>query len=352
MSDAPNLPVLGITAGDLNGIGLEIIIKTLADPELLELCVPVVLASAKVAAYHRNAIDRKDFNFHIVQDIGEAQPGKANLLNCWNEEVPLSLGQASSEVGAYAVHMLEKAVALLREGKLDGLVTAPIHKKNIQSDKFPFTGHTDYLEDRFGGRSLMLMLSDEMRMALATVHIPLAEVSPRITEELVYQRIADLHQILRRDFQISKGRIAVLALNPHAGDEGVMGEEDQQKVLPAIQRAFQDGYLAFGPYPADGFFGSAKYREFDVVLALYHDQGLIPFKALSFGQGVNYTAGLSIVRTSPDHGTAFDIAGDGVAEPSSFRQALFSALQLVRNRKQSQVDEANPLEVKVRKKSR
>lgn len=352
MSNSQGLPVLGITAGDLNGIGMEIIIKTLADSELLELCTPVVLASAKVASYHRNALDRKDFNFHLIKDISEAQPGKANLLNCWEEEVPLSLGQTSTEVGAYAVTMLEKAVGLLREEKPDGLVTAPIHKKNIQSEKFPFTGHTDYLEDRFGGRSVMLMLSDEMRMALATVHIPLAEVTPRITEELVYQRIADLHKILRRDFLISKGRIAVLALNPHAGDEGVMGEEDQKQVLPAVQRAFRDGYLAFGPYPADGFFGSAKHRDFDVVLALYHDQGLIPFKALSFGEGVNYTAGLPIVRTSPDHGTAFDIAGTGVAQPSSFRQALFSALQLVRNRQQSEKDEADPLKVKSRKKSR
>lgn len=339
-------PVLGITAGDLNGIGMEVIIKTLSQPEIMELCTPVVLASAKVASYHRNAIERRDFNFHIVSAIEEVQIGKPNLLNCWDEEVNITLGEESSEVGAFAVRMLDAAVPHLKSGKLHGLVTAPIHKKSIQSPHFQFTGHTDYLEERFGARATMLMVSDEMRMALTTVHVPLAEVTPLITQERVYQKIADLHEIMRRDFHLPKPRIAVLALNPHAGDHGVMGDEDRQQVEPAIRQAFEGGYLAFGPFPADGFFGSAKHRQFDVVLAQYHDQGLIPFKASSFGAGVNVTAGLPIIRTSPDHGTAFDLAGQGEARPDSFRQALYTAIDLVRRRAQSDADRANPLKIK------
>lgn len=350
MSAAPEeRPVLGITAGDLNGIGMEVIIKTLSEPGILELCTPVVLANAKVASYHRNAIERRDFNFHIVSEIDKIQAGKPNLLNCWEEEVNLSLGEESTEVGAFAVRMLDAAIPHLKSGVLQGLVTAPIHKKSIQSPHFQFTGHTDYLEERFGSRATMLMVSEEMRMALTTVHVPLAAVTDLITQERVYQKIADLHDIMQRDFHLSKPRIAVLALNPHAGDHGVMGDEDHQQVAPAIKQAFADGYLAFGPYPADGFFGSAKHRQFDVVLAQYHDQGLIPFKASSFGAGVNVTAGLPIIRTSPDHGTAFDLAGQGVAAPDSFRQALYTAIDLAKRRWQSDADRANPLKVKPKK---
>lgn len=345
-----NKPIIGITCGDLNGIGMEIIMKTFANDDMLDLCTPVVFASSKVASYHRKALEMEDFNFHIINDINSLKEGKANLLNCWKEEVILDFGKLSEVVGSYAVKSLEQASDALAEGQVQALVTAPIHKNSIQSASFKFTGHTDFLEARFNGKATMLMVSEEMRMALATVHIPLSEVAGQISQQRLMERIQQLNECLLKDFHIKKGKIAVLSLNPHAGDGGVIGREDDEIVAPAIRAAFEDRIMAFGPFSADSFFGTEKYKDYDAVLAMYHDQGLIPFKTLSFGRGVNYSAGLDIIRTSPDHGTGFEIAGKGVANESSFREAVYLACDLVKNRKVSSAIHKNPLPVKKGKK--
>lgn len=343
-------PVIGISCGDLNGIGMEIIMKTFAHPEVMDLCTPVVFASSKVASYHRKALEMEDFNFHIINDLGQVKPGKPNLLNCWKEEVALELGKPSPVVGGYAAKSLEMACDALAERKVDALVTAPIHKQTIQSDQFRFTGHTDYLEARFNAKATMLMVSDQMRMALATVHLPLQEVARTITVEGIVEKLHQINETLNYDFHIKKGKVAVLSLNPHAGDGGVIGKEDDEVVVPAINQAFESGIMAFGPFPADSFFGAGKHRGYDAILAMYHDQGLVPFKTLSFGKGVNYTANLEIIRTSPDHGTGFDIAGKRMANESSFREALFLACDLVARRKVSKEITKNPLPVKKGKK--
>ncbi len=350
MSQEAKRPVIGISCGDLNGIGMEIIIKTFENADILELCTPVVFASSKVASYHRNAIDKKDFNFNIINDLDKIHPGRPNLFNCWKDEVVLNLGTESKVSGEYALKSLDFACSALEKNQIEALVTAPIHKNTIQSPDFQFTGHTDYLEARFKAKGTMILISQQMRMALATVHIPLEKVTPIISQELVLQRIEDLHQSLANDFQITRGKIAVLALNPHAGDGGVIGKQDAEIVQPAIQKAFEKGISAFGPFPADSFFGAGKHRSYDMILAMYHDQGLTPFKALSFGEGVNYTAGLPVVRTSPDHGTAFEIAGQGVANPQSFREAVYAAIDFIKNRKVAQELNANPLKTKRKKK--
>ena len=339
-------PIIGISCGDLNGIGLEVVMKTLANNDVFELCTPVLFASAKVVSYHRKALGMADFNFNIAQSVSAVKPGSPNLINSWKEEVILELGKVSPVVGSYALKSLNDACTALESGEIHALVTAPINKESIQSDEFRFTGHTDYLEARFKGKATMLLVSDEMKMALATVHVPLREVAGQLSEERIISRLESLNQTLNRDFLKKKGKIAVLALNPHAGDGGVIGSEDDTVVGPAIQKAFEQGIMAFGPYPADSFFGSGKYKEFDAVLAMYHDQGLIPFKTLAFGHGVNFSSGLDIIRTSPDHGTGFDIAGEGVANESSFRQALFLAIDLVKNRSISKEISANPLRIK------
>lgn len=349
MSEAV-LPRIGISIGDLNGVGMELIIKTFSDPEMLKLCTPVVFGSTKVVSYHRNAIDMRDFNFHIVNAPEDALEGKANLVNCWKEEVKMEFGKVDAQVGSYAVKSLEAACDAIDAGTVDALVTAPIHKESIQSSDFQFSGHTDYLESRYKSKATMMFLSSDLTLALATVHVPLAKVSEIISSRLVEQKIISIHQSLKQDFHLPKGRIAVLALNPHAGDQGVIGTEDQEIVLPGIEKAKEAGALAFGPYPADSFFGSSSYQAFDAVLAMYHDQGLVAFKSLSFGEGVNYSAGLPIIRTSPDHGTAFDIAGQGKADPSSFRSAIYGAIDLYRARKGSAEMTANPLKIKGKKK--
>lgn len=344
------LPRIGISIGDLNGVGLELIMKTFANPEMLELCTPVVFGSSKVVSYHRNALDMRDFNFHIINQVEDALEGKANLVNCWKEDVKMEFGQVNPEVGAFAAKSLEAACDAAEAGTIDALVTAPINKESIHGANFQFSGHTDYLESRFKSKATMFFLSPHLRLGLATVHIPLNKVSEHLTSSLVEQKIWALHQSLKMDFHLPKGRIAVLALNPHAGDNGLMGKEDQEVVLPAIEKARERGAMAFGPYPADSFFGSGSFKNFEAVLAMYHDQGLVAFKSISFGEGVNYSAGLPIIRTSPDHGTAFDIAGQGLAEPSSFRAAVFAAIDLVRNRSISAEISANPLKIKGKKK--
>ncbi len=348
--DEINKPVIGITCGDLNGIGMEVIMKTFDNPEILDICTPVVFASSKVASYHRKAVDMENFNFHIIKDFGQMTENRPNLINSWDDEVNIELGKESSTVGAYALRSIEHACQAYLDKKIDAIVTAPIHKNTIQSKDFKFTGHTDYLQNRFGGDAMMLMVSDEMRMALTTVHIPINKVAEALNTEDLTGKILALSKTLNRDFHIPKGKIAVLALNPHAGDGGVIGDEDNEIVGPAISAANAKGALSFGPFPADSFFGAGKHKQFDAILAMYHDQGLIPFKSLSFGQGVNYTAGIEIIRTSPDHGTGFDIAGQGVANESSFRQAVFLACDLVKSRSISQEIHKNPLAIKKGKK--
>lgn len=324
--------------------------KTLSNPSILEICTPIVFASSKAASYHRKALDFEEFNFEIIKRISAVKPGKPNLMTSWDEEVPLELGKLSQVVGNYALKSLDSACIALENKEIDALVTAPIHKQTIQSDQFRFAGHTDYLEARFQGKATMLLVSEEMRMALATVHIPLDAVSASITEELIIGKLQKLNETLNQDFLIKKGKIAVLSLNPHAGDGGVIGQEDDQIVGPAIQKAFDQRIMAFGPFSADSFFGSGKYAKYDAILAMYHDQGLTPFKTMSFGNGVNYSSGLSIIRTSPDHGTGFDIAGKGIADESSFRQAMYLAIDLVKNRSMSREISLNPLVVRKGKK--
>lgn len=350
MGDQLEKPIIGISIGDVNGIGMELIIKSFSDPDLLDLCTPVVFGSTKAASYHRNAIEMRDFNFNICRDISQIQEGRANLINVYEREVKIEFGQISKEAGELALASLEAACTALEEEKIQALVTAPIHKKSMQSDAFRFSGHTDYLEARFKAKALMMLVSDEMRMALATVHIPINKVSEALSEDLIFGRLESLAKSLKEDFHLPKGKIAVLALNPHAGDQGVIGKEDDEMVLPAIEKAKEAGIMAFGPFPADSFFGAQMHTKYDAVLAMYHDQGLIPFKTMAFGEGVNYSAGLPIIRTSPDHGTAFDIAGEAKADPSSFRQSLYLAIDLIRNRAISSEINSNPLKIKGKKK--
>jgi 4-hydroxythreonine-4-phosphate dehydrogenase len=344
------LPIIGISAGDLNGIGLEVIMKTFANKDMLELCTPLIFGSSKTLSYHKKALDLEDFHYQSIHSPDKVVAGKVNLVNCWKEEVSLELGKADKEVGAYALKSLDAACSAFEQGHIHALVTAPINKQTIQSDAFRFTGHTDYLEARYKGKSTMLLISEEMRMGLQTVHIPLKEVSAAISKELLLSRLKILNTTLQNDFHIKKGKIAVLAINPHAGDGGVIGNEDAEIIQPAVEQAFQEGVAAFGPFPADSFFGSGKHKKYDAILAMYHDQGLAPFKALSFGQGVNFTAGLDIIRTSPDHGTGFEIAGKGEANPSSFREAVYLAIDLTRRRNLTADLQKNPLKAAKRNK--
>lgn len=335
---------IGISQGDVNGISYEIIMKTLSDSRILEFFTPVVYGSSKVASYYKKILGIHDFNFHVVKGVDQAVPGKANMLNLFREEIKIEMGQLTETAGRAAVHSLEKAVEDLKQGHLDALVTAPINKQNIQGEEFNFPGHTEYLTRRFDAEeSLMLMVSNDVRIGVITGHIPLAQVPSRVTPGLILQKVQILNSSLKRDFGIERPRIAIMGMNPHAGDKGVIGQEEQEVIIPAIRRAFDDGILAFGPYPADGFFGSASFRNFDGILTMFHDQGLIPFKILSFKSGVNFTAGLPIVRTSPAHGTAFDLAGKNESSPDAFREAIYLAIDIARNRKIYDEASANPL---------
>jgi 4-hydroxythreonine-4-phosphate dehydrogenase len=335
---------VGISIGDLNGIGMEVIIKTLLDNRVLQDFTPIVYGSTRVASYHRKALGINDFSFSPIKDASDANSKKANLVNCWDEEVKMQLGLSSDTAGEYALKSLEAATSDLASGKIDVLVTAPINKRSIQSDKFNFPGHTEYLANMSNvDEALMLMVSDNLRVGVVTGHIPLSEVSKELTKEKIAEKIELMHNSLVRDFGVRKPKIAVLGLNPHAGERGLMGEEEGNIISPAIKKAKDNGMMVFGPYPADGLFGSSNFKNFDGILAMYHDQGLAPFKALSFGSGVNYTAGLPIVRTSPDHGTAFEIAGKGKAEASSFRNAMYLARDIFLNRKDHKELTANPL---------
>jgi 4-hydroxythreonine-4-phosphate dehydrogenase len=337
---------IGITHGDVNSVSYEIIIKTLSDSRMLELFTPVVYGSSKVASYHKKALNVADFNFHIIKSADQALDGKANMVNLFHHEIKIDLGQSTNIAGDAAYQALEAATADLRNGLIDALVTGPINKQNIQSDQFRFPGHTEYLANKFeSGKVLMLMVSHSIRIGVITGHVALKDVPHLITREKILDKVRILNQSLIRDFGIRKPRIAIMGLNPHAGDKGVLGTEEEQVIIPAIQQAFDEGILAFGPYAADGFFGSSAFREFDGVLAMYHDQGLVPFKTLSFKSGVNFTAGLSVVRTSPAHGTAYDMAGKNLATPDSFREAVYLAIDVVKNRRIHEEIIANPLDV-------
>lgn len=335
---------VGITQGDVNGVGYEVILKAFADATMFELCTPIVYGSPKVAAYHRKALDLST-NFSIVNSASEALPGRMSVVNCTDDEVKVEFSQPSVESGKAALGALEQAVREYREGLIDVLVTAPINKHIIREAGFHFSGHTEYIEERLGqgNKSLMILMKDELRIALATTHLPLGEVSAAITKELIQEKILIFHQALKQDFGIGAPRIAVLALNPHAGDNGVLGREEQEIIIPAIQELEAKKVWCYGPYPADGFMGTAGYRHFDGVLAMYHDQGLAPFKVIAMDEGVNYTAGLPVVRTSPAHGTAYDIAGKGVAAEDSFRQAVYTAIDIFHNRKRLKQAQSNPL---------
>lgn len=345
MSDNRMIRV-GITHGDINGIGYEVIMKTFADSRIVELCTPIVYGSPKVAAYHRKAMDLDAINFNAIMNVSQAVDGQINLIDCVGEDVKVEIGRASEHAGEAAVAALQCAVEDLAEGMIDVLVTAPFNKHSVQSDNFKFPGHTEYLEQKLGGeddKALMVLFADTLRVALVTGHLPISQVSSAITKDLILDKLAAFEYSLQYDFGIRKPRIAVLSLNPHAGDEGLLGVEEEQIIKPALDEAKSKGMLCFGPYAADGLFGTEHYKRFDGVLAMYHDQGLAPFKSLAMNSGVNFTAGLPFVRTSPDHGTAYDIAGKGIASEDSFRQAIYSAIDIYRNRINDDIAHASPL---------
>ncbi len=335
---------VGITHGDINGIGYEVILKTLLDPRILDMCTPVLYGSPKVAAYHRKALNITNLSFNHIRNANEAYTKKINIINCIDDNVRVELGKSTRDAGESSFNALDAACKDLEQGLIDVLVTAPINKDNIQSEHFNFPGHTEYLAQRFNAEDYaMLMVSETMKMGVATTHLPLSQVAANLSRELILSKIRIIAKTLQQDFSITKPRIAVFGLNPHAGDNGLLGNEEKDIILPAVIQAKKEGIIALGPYPADGFFGSEDYRKFDAILAMYHDQGLIPFKLASFERGVNYTAGLSVIRTSPAHGTAYSIAGEDKASPESFRQALYLAIDIHNNRKIFEEISANPL---------
>ena len=324
---------IGITHGDINGISYEVMLKTLEDNRILECCTPIIYGSPKVAAYHRKLID-VNLNLNLIGKAEDAVATRVNVINCASDEIKVDLGKSTPAAGEAAFVALERATQDLKEGKIDALLTAPINKNNIQSAQFNFPGHTEYLEQLFGntGDALMILANQSIRVAVVTGHIPVCKISEQLTTEKIGKKIEQFNTSLQKDFGITKPRIAVLGLNPHAGDGGVIGSEEQEIILPAIEQARQNGMICFGPLPADGFFGTDAYTHYDGILAMYHDQGLIPFKVLAMEDGVNFTAGLPVVRTSPDHGTAYDKAGKNQANPNSLLQALYMAIDIVKQR--------------------
>ena len=337
--------VVGISHGDINGISYEVIIKSLMDNRLFDFCVPVVFGSAKVAAYHRKALNIANFSFNNVKSAEEANLKRANIINCLDDNVRVELGKSTPVAGEASFISLEQAVKSIKERKIDVLVTAPINKDNIQSDQFNFPGHTEYLtKESKADESLMLMVSENLKIGVVTGHIPISEVPEALSVENILKKLRIMNQSLIQDFRIRKPKIAVLGLNPHAGDNGLIGTEEIDIIIPAIEKAKEENILALGPYPADGFFGSNHFNKYDAVLAMFHDQGLTPFKALAFDSGVNFTAGLDFIRTSPGHGTAYEIAGQGKATPESFRNAIYLACDIFRNRTEYKEITRNPLQ--------
>lgn len=344
MKKAENI-IVGISIGDLNGIGSEVILKTFEDSRMLELCTPVIFANVKILSFIKKNLN-SEVALHGIDKIEQLVKGKINVLNVWREGVDINFGQNDENVGQYAIKSFVAATKALKEGLVDVLVTAPINKYNIQSEDFKFPGHTDYLDQELEGNALMLMVQDNLRVGLLTDHIPVNDVAKHLTEKLIIQKIETINKTLKQDFSINMPKIAVLGLNPHAGDNGVIGKEDDEIIKPTIKKLFGKGILVFGPYSADGFFGSGQYEKFDAVIASYHDQGLIPFKTLAFGNGVNYTAGLNKIRTSPDHGTAYEIAGKGVADYASFKEAVYLAIDIYNSRNEYLELTKNPLKTK------
>ncbi|EAZ96638.1 putative 4-hydroxythreonine-4-phosphate dehydrogenase [Flavobacteria bacterium BAL38] len=337
--------IVGISIGDLNGIGSEVILKTFEDIRMLELCTPVIFANVKIISFLKKEL-KLDLAIHGIDKIEQLVVGKINVLNVWREGVNLEFGKNDDVVGSYAIKSFVAATKALKEGLVDVLVTAPINKYNIQSEEFKFPGHTDYLDKELEGDALMLMVHDDLRVGLLTDHVPVNEVAKHLNEKLISNKIKTIIQTLKQDFEIEKPKVAVLGLNPHSGDNGVIGQEEEKIIKPALKKLFEAGNMVFGPFPADGFFGSAQYEKYDAVIATYHDQGLIPFKTLSFGNGVNYTAGLNKIRTSPDHGTAYEIAGKGVANHESFKEAVYLAIDIYKKRNDYQELIKNPLKTK------
>jgi 4-hydroxythreonine-4-phosphate dehydrogenase len=335
---------VAITQGDTNGVGYEVVLKAFADPTILELCTPIIYGSAKIATYHKKALNLET-NFSTINKAEDARDGRVNLLVCHDDDTKVEFGQPSAEAGQAALYALDRAMTDYRSGLFDVLVTAPINKATIQSPSFHFPGHTEYIETSVGEgkKALMILMNDVLRVALVTTHLPIKDIAKAISKEAIIEKATIFHQSLRRDFRISCPRIAVLSLNPHAGDNGLLGAEEKDIIQPAIEQLAENGIQAFGPYAADGFFGSGSFNYFDGVLAMYHDQGLAPFKTIALDNGVNYTAGLPIVRTSPDHGTAYDIAGQGKADENSFRQAIYTAIDIWRNRQNYDEPLKNPL---------
>lgn len=347
------LPRIGITIGDYNGIGVEIVLKALQDPRILDYCIPIVFGSVKVLSFYRKMLDMNDFTFNYIKSADQANNKRPNLVTCWEEETDIKPGQPDAMAGKYALLSLQAAVEAAKQGHLDALVTAPIDKNTIQNDNFKFPGHTEYLGEQFNSPNhMMLLTGEDIKVGLVTGHLPLKDVSAHITKEKIVSKLKILRNCLQSDFSLPKPRIAVLALNPHAGDGGLLGDEEQNIIMPAIEQAKNENILAFGPYAADGFFASRQYSRFDAVLAMYHDQGLIPFKYMEAENGVNFTAGLPIIRTSPDHGTAYNIAGKNIADAQSFRSALYMALDLLRTRSNEVEINQNPLKFGAMKRER
>lgn len=338
--------IVGVSIGDLNGIGSEVILKTFEDTRMLEFCTPVIFGNVKLLSFVKKALNLNEVNLHGIDSMDQMVIGKINVLNLWKEGVNINFGQNDEAAGEYAIKSFTEATAALKDGKIDVLVTAPINKYNIQSEDFKFPGHTDYLNQELEGDALMLMVQDNLRVGLLTDHIPVSEVSKHLNEALIRKKLLTVNQSLKQDFRVNMPKIAVLGINPHSGDNGVIGKEDDEVLKPALKKLFEEGVLVFGPYSADSFFGTGQYEKYDAVIAAYHDQGLIPFKTLSFGNGVNYTAGLQGVRTSPDHGTAYEIAGKGEADYNSFKEAVYMAIDVFHNRAEYRELTSNPLKIR------
>ncbi len=339
-----NKPIIGISCGDINGIGIELIIKTLGDNRILDICTPVIFANNKVINFYRKSVPDININFINIKELTRINHKQVNLFNCWEEEVNVTPGILTDIGGNYAIKSLAAAAQALKEGIIDGLVTAPVHKKNIQGPQFNYTGHTPYLKNLFAAADVaMFMVAENIKVALLTEHVAVKDIAQYVTKDNITSKLQIVNNSLKKDFGITKPKIAVLGLNPHAGDEGLIGKEDEEVIKPAIKEAKQKDIFCFGPYPADAFFARGQYEKFDAVLAMYHDQGLIPFKSLAVGEGINYTAGLKAVRTSPDHGVAFDIAGKGKADEASFREAIFKAVDIINSRKEFEYQYRNPL---------
>lgn len=341
---------LGISIGDLNGIGCEVVLKTFSDARMLDFCTPVIFASNTSVSHQKQVLDI-NIAFHGIKDPSQVVEGKLNVVNIWKDAPKVEFGKSSEEMGKLAINSLRAATVALKSGAIDALVTAPINKNNIQSSDFKFPGHTDFLAQELEGESLMFMVADKLRIGLLTDHIAVKDVAQAITTKLINEKVLTMLKSLRMDFAIRKPKIALLGINPHSGDNGTIGQEDEKILKPAIKALFDKGELVFGPYSADSFFGSNTHQNFDGILAAYHDQGLIPFKTLSFGKGVNFTAGLDKVRTSPDHGTAYEIAGQGKADESSFKEAVFMAIQVFKNRDEFKKLTSNPLKKQKAKQS-